>query len=61
MTVTKEDFDDYEDVRKSGATNMFDVRTVEMLSGLDRATQREIRENYDALRKQYAQEEEETQ
>jgi len=32
--VTKEDFESYESVRLSGATNMWDTKTVEELSGL---------------------------
>jgi hypothetical protein len=38
MEITKEQFQAYESVRQSGVTNMFDVRTVGMLSGLDRPT-----------------------
>jgi hypothetical protein len=34
MEITKSDFKAYEDVRKSGATNMFDIPMVEFLSGL---------------------------
>ena len=32
----KEKFFAYEDVRRSGVTNMYDIPYVEMLSGLDR-------------------------
>ena len=32
VEITKEDFADYERVRQSGKTNMFDIRMVENLS-----------------------------
>jgi len=53
MEITKEDFAAYEDVRSSGVTNMFDVKTVSMLSGLDRETIIEIMENYSDLMEKY--------
>jgi hypothetical protein len=34
MTITKDDFNAYERVRRLGVVNMFDVRTVGQLSGL---------------------------
>jgi hypothetical protein len=34
VKITREKFERYEKVRKSGATNMFDVQTVMYLSGL---------------------------
>ena len=34
--ITKENFEAYVDVQESGVTNMFDVRTVQSLSGLDK-------------------------
>lgn len=49
MSVTKEQFADYESVRRSGVTNMFDLSTVEDLSGLDKATICEIMKRYDDL------------
>lgn len=51
--ITKEDFKAYEDVRKSGVTNMFDAKMVSMLSGLDRGKIIEIMKNYDSLMKEY--------
>lgn len=45
---------DYEEVRKSGATNMFDVKTVEMLSGLGRAEILDIMKNYSTYKTQFA-------
>jgi hypothetical protein len=51
--ITERDFEAYERVRKSGKTNMFDVGTVEMLSGLDRDTIMAIMKHYAALVKKY--------
>ena len=50
---TKEEFQAYEDVRISGVTNMFDVRTVTMLSGLDWDTILVIMKEYEILCKKY--------
>lgn len=46
MQITEADFRDYEAVRLSGATNMFDVELVGMLSGLTRPQIINIMENY---------------
>jgi len=43
----------YEKVRVSGVTNMFDVKTVSMLSGLDRDEILSVIKNYDDLMKKY--------
>ena len=51
--VSKEDFQAYETVRESGVTNMFDVRTVGALSGLEKKTIMEIMKNYETLCKMY--------
>jgi hypothetical protein len=51
--ITKEEFQAYEDVRSSGITNMFDVKTVQALSGLSREKILEIMETYSKLMKQY--------
>lgn len=51
--VTKEQFDRYEEVRVGGRTNMFDVRNVELLSGLDRKTIYLIMDNYRELADKY--------
>ena len=51
--VTAEGFMIYEDVRVSGVTNMFDVRTVQSISGLSRATIVDIMNNYSEYRKKY--------
>ena len=46
MRITETDFRAYEAVRLSGATNMFDVELVGMLSGLTRPQIIDIMENY---------------
>ena len=51
MDVTREEFEAYEEVRQSGITNMFDVKTVEAHSGLDRETILAIMECYSIYRK----------
>jgi hypothetical protein len=55
MPITKEEFWAYENVRRSGVTNMFDVVAVSRLSGLDRKTVLEIHKNYSALKAEYVQ------
>jgi hypothetical protein len=44
--ITKEKFDDYVRVQKSGVTNMFDVKYVEFLTDLSRDEILDIMENY---------------
>lgn len=51
--ITKEDFQAYEDIRKSGVTNMYAVKTVSCLTGLDRDTIISIMENYSELMVKY--------
>jgi hypothetical protein len=51
--ITEEQFDSYEDVRLSGVTNMFDVRTVSDLSGLDREIILIIMNNYGNLKEKF--------
>lgn len=51
--ITKEQFEAYEAVRVSGVTNMFDTRTVAMLSGLDREEVKQVIHEYTELRKKY--------
>ena len=53
MPITKEQFWAYEDVRRSGVTNMFDVVAVSRLSGLDRKAVLEIHKNYSTLKAEY--------
>lgn len=51
MDVTREEFEAYEEVRQSGITNMFDVKTVEAHSGLDRETILAIMKCYSIYKK----------
>lgn len=51
--ITEQDFKEYERVRASGMTNMFDVRTVEALSGLSREKIMAIMKGYEELDKKY--------
>tara|TARA_R110000737_G_scaffold113493_1_gene146632 strand:+ start:138 stop:359 length:222 start_codon:yes stop_codon:yes gene_type:complete len=51
--ITQEQFEAYEDVRVSGITNMFDVKTVGQLSGLEREEIMEIMKNYGTLNDKY--------
>ena len=54
IEITKEDFEDYEEVRMSGITNMFDIKKVEELSNnLTREKIKAIRSNYEKLMKEY--------
>ena len=53
MAITKEQFMAYERVRQSGVTNMFDVRTVQMLSGLSKENIVEIMDTYSVLKDKY--------
>lgn len=46
MQITETDFRDYEAVRLSGMTNMFDIELVGMLSGLNWSQITDIMENY---------------
>ena len=51
--ITKEQFEAYVDVQMSGVTNMFDVRTVGELSGLEKEEILEIMKNYGTLKDKY--------
>ena len=51
--ITEEKFRAYEAVRKSGITNMFDLRVVCDLSGLSRVEALAIMKNYRTLIEQY--------
>jgi len=53
IEISKHDFEQYESVRESGITNMFDVNTVMQLSDLTRAQIITIMQNYDRLTKMY--------
>ena len=51
--ITKEQFEAYVDVQESGVTNMFDVRTVGDLSGLEKEEILTIMQNYGELKDKY--------
>ena len=53
VEITKEQFEAYVDVQESGVTNMFDVRTVQSLSGLGKEKIMEIMKNYGTLKNKY--------
>jgi len=53
VNISKADFEEYEEVRSSGETNMFDVRYVCELSGLEREQVIAIMDNYDALNNEF--------
>ena len=51
--ITEDQFAAYVDVQHSGVTNMFDVKTVETLSGLKRSEIMTIMSNYSELSEKY--------
>ena len=51
--ITKEQFTAYVRVQKSGVTNMFDIRNVTALTGLDKNQCIAIMEQYNELDKKY--------
>ena len=51
--ITKENFEAYVDVQESGITNMFDVRMVQSLSGLEKEEIMSIMKNYGELKDKY--------
>ena len=53
VEITQEQFEAYEDVRESGVTNMFDVKTVGELSGLDKEQIMTIMKSYGELKEKY--------
>ena len=53
IKITKEKFEAYEEVRRSGVTNMYAIPTVMGLSGLDKLECIDIMENYDKYIKKY--------
>ena len=54
LEITKEQFKSYVRVQKSGVTNMFDVRNVTALTGLDKKQIMEIMSNYSELVEKYS-------
>ena len=53
-TISKEQFESYVRVQKSGVTNMFDLRNVISLTGLDKEQCMEIMSNYSELVEKYS-------
>ena len=53
VEITKEQFQNYVQVQKSGVTNMFDLKYVEYLTGLEREEILAIMKNYAILKDQY--------
>ena len=51
--ITKEQFEAYVDVQESGVTNMFNVKLVGELSGLDKVEIMTIMTNYGTLKDKY--------
>ena len=51
--ITKEQFEAYVDVQESGITNMFDVKTVGQLSGLEKEQIMTIMQSYGELKDKY--------
>ena len=51
--ITQEQFEAYVDVQESGVTNMFDVRTVSQLSGLEKEQIMTIMTSYGELKDKY--------
>ena len=51
--ITKEQFEAYVDVQMSGVTNMFDVKTVGQLSGLEKEQIMKIMVDYGTLKDKY--------
>ena len=51
--ITKEQFEAYVDVQESGVTNMFDVKTVSQLSGLEKEEIMTIMKSYGELKEKY--------
>ena len=53
IEITKEQFTAYVRVQKSGVTNMFDIRNVTALTGLNKEQCIAIMEQYSELDKKY--------
>ena len=53
--VSPEDWEAYESVRESGASNMYDYAYINATTGLPRETIRKIQENYEKLQEAYGQ------
>ena len=53
MTITKKQFNLYEMVRRSGITNMFDIKKVSELSSLNKKTILVIMKDYSKLAEKF--------
>ena len=51
--ITKENFEAYVNVQESGITNMFDVKMVQSLSGLEKEQILTIMQHYGELKDKY--------
>ena len=51
--ISREQFEAYVDVQESGVTNMFDVKTVSELSGLEKEEIMTIMKSYGELKEKY--------
>ena len=51
--ISREQFEAYVSVQESGVTNMFDVRTVSDLSGLEKEEIMTIMKSYGELKEKY--------
>lgn len=51
--ITEEDFQEYEDLRRSGVVNMMDATRVMSLTNLTRDQHAEIIENYDEYQEKF--------
>ena len=51
--ITQTQWEAYVDVQKSGVTNMFDVKMVEILSGLEKEVIMTIMQSYGELKEKY--------
>ena len=54
LEITEEQFESYVRVQKSGVTNMFDLRNVKALTGLNKEQCLEIMSNYGELEEKYS-------
>lgn len=53
MEITEDEFEAYVSCQMSGVTNMFDVRTVQAITGLDRAKIMLIMKQYGELSEKF--------
>ena len=53
LEITEEQFEAYVRVQMSGVTNMFDLRNVTALTGLDKSQIMEIMKTYGELEEKY--------